>query len=448
MSMDRYALRSRNLRVLIPGVALVLVWAAKVDAQEPQVITLESAIEIALDNNPTVQQSENATRLSMLTVQQQERNLLPQLNLNTGTAVQYATPGVSADPNLSAGLSANLNIGNIYSTVADLRQARINETGSRASLERSRQTVIFNVLSNYLSLIEAQEQLAVQQRNLETVLAQEAQIQAYVDAGRRPISDLYQAQASTASARLSLVQAERSLVLSRMNLIRTLQLDPFEEYEFVVPEMGPLSVTFSSLDLAQMTEQAMTQRPDLKAAEASVASAEQGVRIADATRWPSLSLQLGYSSGSFNSSSAGNFFDQLDRGRRGTLAFNVSVPLLDPTRGVRRERARISLENAEITLESSKLAIATEVRSAYLDLQLAEQQLAVAEAQLEAANLALEMAQQRYDVNVATLVELTQAQTAQVRAASALVNARYGLVFRSRIIDYYLGQLDADGIAG
>ena len=412
--------------------------------QAPEVISLERAIEIALARNASVQQAENAARLSSLTVEQQERQFLPELNMNAGTGFPYDTPNGPQDPTVTAGISASVQIGNVYSTFANLRQARINESASVENLTRSRQTVVFTVMSNYLSLIEAQEQLGVQEQNLRSVEAQEAQIRAYVEAGRRPISDLYQQQASTASARLSVVQAERGLNVARMNLLRTLHLDPFGEYEFVVPELESMSVSFTSQEPDALARQALEQRPDLRASEMSLASAEQGLRIARASRWPNLSLQLGYNSGNFNSAQGGGLFDQFDQGRRGTLSLNVSVPIVDFTHGISRERAQIQLENARIGLESARLAVTNEVRTAYLDLQLSEEQLEVAELQMQAADLALQISQQRYDVGAGTLVELTQAQTSQVRAASALVNARYELIFRSRLMDYYLGNLDAD----
>src|SRR5690606_37132520 len=96
------------------------------------------------------------------------------------------------DPTVTAGLSAGIQIGNLYSTMANLRQARIDEQGSQESLDRSRQSVVFNVMSDYLSLIEAQEQVTVQEQNLAAVQEQERQIQVMVDAGERPIADLYQ----------------------------------------------------------------------------------------------------------------------------------------------------------------------------------------------------------------------------------------------------------------
>ena len=414
--------------------------AEAVAQQAPQVITLEDAIRLALERNPSILQAENSVRNSELNVLQQRRQLLPRLNLTSGTGVPYLTPNAQ-DPSVTAGLSASMQVGNIYSTVANMRQSRINEQVSNENLDRSRQTMIFNVMSSYLSLVESQEQIEVQERNLATVEEQLRQIQVRVDAGARPISDLYQQEASVASARLSAVQTERGVIVATMNLIRLLQLDPDGEYQFVRPELGPLSTDVASLDLTSLSTRAFAQRPDLRASELSLVSAEQSLKIAKASRWPSLSLSVGYNSGSFNTNANGAFLDQWDRGRRGNLSVNVSVPVLDFTHGITRERAQISLENARINLENARQGVAIEVRTAYLDLQLAEEQLVVAEAQMEAAELALSTAEQRYQAGAATLLEQVQAQLAHQRAAITLVNAQYELVFQSRLMAYYLGEL-------
>lgn len=410
--------------------------------QTPQVITLEEAIQLALERNPTIRQSENSVRSSELNVLQQQRQLLPSLSLTSGTGVPYLTPNAQ-DPSVTAGLSASMQVGNIYSTVANMRQARINEDVSNENLNRSRQTIIFNVMSSYLALVESQDQISVQERNLATVEEQLRQVQRRVDVGERPISDLYQQQASVASARLSAVQTERGVIVSTMNLIRLLQLDPNGEYQFVRPELGPLSTSIDSISPETLSSRAFAQRPDLRASQLSVASAEQGLKVARASRWPSLSISLGYNSGSFNTNANGGFVDQWDRGRRGNLSLNLSVPVLNMTYGITKERAEISLENARISLENARQGVAIEVRTAYLDLQLAEEQLVVAQAQMEASELSLRTAEQRYAAGAATLLEQVQAQLAHQRAAITLVNAEYDLVFQSRLMAYYLGELQA-----
>ena len=92
------------------------------------------------------------------------------------------------------------------------------------------------------------------------------------------------------------------------------------------------------------------------------------------------------------------------------------------------------------------------MRRAYLDYQAAKQQLDAAEVQLRAAQLALQTSQQRYNVGAATLLEVTQARATQLQAASALVTARYGLLFQRTLIGYYTGDLNpterVDRLAG
>jgi len=431
----------------------VLLLAASGTAQQPapRVITLDEAIQIGLERNPTLRIAENTAELNSLTVRQERGQFLPNLNLTTQTAQGYGR-SFSQDEGrivnqttntMQGGIQSNLTIFDGMSNLNSLREARLVEQASTREVTRSRQTVVFNVMSNYLALIEQQEQLRVQQENLSAQEAQEEQIQAYVTAGVRPISDLYQQQATTASARLTLVQTQRALELARMALVRTLNLDPLQEYRFEVPALGDTAQA-PAVDLATLTQQALSRRPDLAAAEVRLQAAQQSVRVASATRWPTVSLALGYNS-SFTSLDQAGFTDQLNDRRRGSIGLNFSLPVFDRfTTRLARERAQIQVENARINLEQARQSVAIEVRTAALDLQSAQEQLRQAEAQLRAAQLALETSQQRYNVGAATLVELTQARAAQVRAAGDLVNARYGLVFQARLMEYYQGVLAAE----
>lgn len=86
--------------------------------------------------------------------------------------------------------------------------------------------------------------------------------------------------------------------------------------------------------------------------------------------------------------------------------------------------------------------VALDIRRAYLDRNAAGEQLKAARAQVEAADQAVNATEQRYRVGASTLVEVTQARATQVQAQSALVNARYSLVFQDALMQYYTGDLD------
>jgi outer membrane protein len=187
---------------------------------------------------------------------------------------------------------------------------------------------------------------------------------------------------------------------------------------------------------------AYAQRADLAAESARLDASAQGVKAANAGWWPTVSLSAGYNS-SYSSAAATPFVNQLDQARGGSIAIGVSIPIFDRGQtSVDAQKAKIQQDNAQLALASEKQQVALEVKRAYLDFQSAGEQLTAAEAQQKASDLAVKTTQQRYQAGAGTLVELTQAQAAQVQAASAVVNARYSLVFQQALMSYYTGQLD------
>ena len=435
-------------------IAFTLLFAAApalgAQAAPQQTITFDDAIRIALRQNTALQQANNAAELNSADVRQQRLSFLPDLRFSTSTGQSYGRT-FSEDEgriinettqSLNAGVQSSVTLFNGLANVASLRSAQLAEEAGERNVQREEQTVAFTVASNFLALVQQQEQLRVQRENLAAQQAQEAQIKAYVDAGSRPISDLYQQQATVAAQRSQVVNAERALELAKVDLMQTLQLDPRGNYAFAPPALDTTSRATARFDLDSLLTRALSRRSDLFAQQSLVSAASQEVKAAKGSRWPSLSLSAGYNS-AYNSATELAFSDQLNQRRGGSLSLGVSIPLFDRgSTALATQRAEISEENARLELKDRQQQIGLEVRRAYLDYQAATQQLDAAEAQLRAAQLALESSLQRYNVGAATLLEVTQARAAQLQAASALVTARYGLLFQRTLIGYYVGDLN------
>jgi outer membrane protein len=411
-------------------------------------ITFEQAMQIALDRNITLAQAQNAVASSDASVRGAKMGFLPNLQLSTSGAQTFGrnfsenTGNVLDQTNQSvnAGISSSMTLFNGMQNVATLHEAEKTQTASTLDLARAKQTTVFTVASNYLSIITAQEQLKVQQQNLASLQAQEDQIKKMVDAGARAISDLYTQQASTAAARLAVVNAQHDLELAKVDLIQTLNLDPKVTYDFVAPAVNDTAVATFNLD--SLTARAYAQRSDLSAESARVDASAQGVKAANAGWWPTVSLSAGYNS-SYSSAAGFPFFNQFDQARGGSISIGVSIPIFDRGQtSVAVQRAKVEEDNAKLALDAQKQQVAVDVKRAYLNYQSAAEQLAAAQAQLTASNLAVTTSQQRYQAGAGTLVELTQARAAQVQAASAVVSARYGLVFQQTLMSYYTGELD------
>jgi outer membrane protein len=433
--------------------------AATSIAQQPnaptQTITFNDAIIIALRQNTTLRQANNTAALNSATTRQQRMSFLPDLRFNTSTGQNYGRTFSQDEGRIlnqttqsfSAGVSSSLTLFNGLTNVANLRSAQLTENAGDKSVRRAEQTVAFTVASNFLTLVQQQEQLRVQQENLAAQDAQEKQIKAYVDAGSRPISDLYQQQATGAAARTQVVTAQRALELAKVDIIQALNLDPRGNYAFTPPALDTASTDTATFSLDSLLTRALGHRSDLDAQQALVSAASQGVKAAKGARWPSLSLTAGYNS-AFNSATSLGFYDQLDQRRGGSLSLGFSIPIFDRgSADLSTQRAEINEDNARLDLKDRQQQIGLEVRRAYLDYQAAKQQLDAAEVQLRAAQLALQTSQQRYNVGAATLLEVTQARATQLQAASALVSARYGLLFQRTLIGYYTGDFNPRNVS-
>jgi len=446
--MNAYTSASRWSRVLLAAamVAAPTVGAAQSTAAGAK-IGLQDAIGIALRQSVLVKQSENAVASSATGVSEAKNAFLPTLALNTSSARSVGRAGTSSiasssSQSLNTGLSSSLTVFNGLRNVNDLKQAKLDVTASTSELTRARQTAVYTVASNYLTLATAEGQLSVQKENLSAQEAQEKQIETQVKAGARSISDLYQQQATTASARASVVSAERDVELARIALIQTLQLDPRVSYDFVAPTVGDVSGTVPKYDLDSLLARAFASRTDLAAEQTRVEAALVGTKAAAATRLPTVSINTSYNA-SYNSAAAAALGSQLDQNRGGSVSLAVSLPIFD--RGATSaavQQARIQEDNARLALADQRQTVALDVRRAWLTLESTRQQLTVALAQKKAADLAVSTTQARYQVGTSTLLELTQARSSQLQANVAVVNARNALAFQDALLPFYTGELD------
>jgi outer membrane protein len=238
------------------------------------------------------------------------------------------------------------------------------------------------------------------------------------------------------------VDAQNAYELAKVALMQTLQLDPRGSYDFEAPVVDT-TASAATFDLDSLLTRGLAQRVDLDAEEARVGAAEQNVRAASGTRWPTVSLTASYSS-AVTSAADASLWSQLGQRQGGAVGIGISIPLFDRgAAALASQQASITADNARIALETQQREVALEVRRAYLDHQAAQEKLRAADAQLRAARQALDASQQRYRVGAATLIEVTQARATLVQAENALVGARYGLVFQRTQLAYYVGDLNA-----
>lgn len=431
--------------------------------QAQTTITLQEAIDIALENNYQLMQAENNKQLAESRVFSAKADFLPSLSGNFNGSLNVGRQFIQEDlsfedartKGVGGSLNTNITVFNGFANIANLRQSQAENQSTSEQNQRLRETVIFNTASRYLQVVLNEELLKISQSSLEASMSQLEQIRAQVDVGALPTVDLFNQEATVASDELTVIQRENVLEVSKAQLIRIMQDDSITDIETNVPSVDDLSIAPVNFNLNEMIDAALNNRSDFKAQQLAIESNEQAQIIARANLLPTITASAGISSrwsDQFRVPDPDNpsvrevasFSDQFfDLQRSRNIGFSVSIPIF--SRWNNRTNliaSKIQLKNSVLELQNVRFQISEEVRQAYNDYTSIVKELESSQKSLIAAERAYETEQQRYEIGSTTLIELNLANANYVQAQSERVQAVYNFIFQERLLDYYIGQLN------
>lgn len=483
------------MRRVFRSLLLVLLALAAPLAAAQQVITFDEALRLGLERSPDLRLALVNDAAAANNVQSARADALPLPFVSAsvsptqryGLAFDQTTGQLTSQTSeaLNFGISAQVNLFNGGQNRRALDQARLQRSASTFSLERTRQQVAFDVASRFLQVLLDGEIVRIREENLDAQREQLTQVEALVEGGVRAEADMFGQRATVAQAELALLQAEQAVELSKTRLVEALQLDPFGDYAFVAPSIAPDDLVEEDVSLEVLLRRAYERRADLQAQEQRIAAAQAGIGVARAQRLPSLDFSAnfgtGYSSlqqqivegtgGTVNIpvTTAGGeaivvggepfelpvqtppdlevtpLFTQFSDNRGGSVGLSLSIPIFDRFQTRRQVQvAQIQTDQERIALDRLRQSIATEVRQAVIEYRNAAKQLDVTAVQVDAAQAALNAEQDRFDLGAGTLVALEQARARLVEAQASRAQAIYTFVFRRKLIDLALGDLDLD----
>ena len=291
---------------------------------------------------------------------------------------------------------------NGFANIYSLRQTEQQQLSQKENLQRAEEVIIFQTASAYLRVLLDQELLEIAEENLETSIQQTEQVKVQVEVGSRPAVDLFENEATLASNELTLRRNENTLALSRLALIRQLQIDPLADYEFAKPDIdkSDLSVVYD-LSLKELVNTALKNRSDLISAEANIKALNYNIKSTNSLILPTISANASIGSsynnqitqfvrdetgniidingnpildptnpnGQIPQSEKVKFNDQFfDQNTSKAFSINLSIPIFNRLNSSTSIQAsRIEFKNAELALEDTKLNIIQEVAQAYTD---------------------------------------------------------------------------------
>ncbi len=378
-------------------------------------LTIEEAVELAYELSPVLEAARQDAEAAKGRTEQAQAQLLPQINLNGGYSSVEQLNGTASNTNQSgwtAGLSVDQLLFDFNRTRDELRQRQALEQAAEQSFSAARNDLAFQVRSLYHSLAQAMENVAVSQANLTNREAQLGLAQARLDDGLVNAGDVVRARAAVADAMNSLVASQAQELSARTQLAIVIGVDPRTPFTITPLGVGETGAP----DLTALVAQAVESRPEVLEARERVRAAELGISVAGKGNAPSVSLSAGLSS-----RGTGDPFESSNS----RVGVNVSWPLFDSgfSKGRKREASALRMQ-ALADLTQTQLVVTQEVTNAWVALSAATQQLLAAQVQLANAEEAVRIAQGRYQGQLGTFIEITDAQNTLVAAQRAVAQAR------------------------
>ncbi len=424
---------------------------ATLQAQDVEKISLQDAIDIALENNYQLKQASNNLELVEDQVRGEKADYLPSLSASAsgsksiGRSFNQDIGSIVTQTTNSFGgrIGADLPIFSGFENLHSLKSSQFDKRSSKQDLQRVREDVIFNTASNYLQFILDKKFLEIDRENLAASRKTLEQVRAQVEVGSRPRVDLYNQEATVANNELAVVNSENALESSRLQLIQTLQIDPRKEYEFATPAIDSQTVAAADYDLDELVSTALENRSDLQSEKLNIQSIRHQLRATKGSLYPSLSFSASLSSRYSDGLPIG-FNDQFfDQNIQRSYGLSISIPIFNNlNRRTNVQSQMINYKNAKLSLEDTELQIIQEVNQAYNDYKSYVKQLESSQKALTAAERSYQTQKQRYEVGSGTLIELSDANAQYVEAQASRAQALFRVIFQQKLLEYYIGNMD------
>ncbi len=344
---------------------------------------------------------------------------------------------------VSPGFSLNMPIFNAGRRILDTQSAILDRQAGENGLQRARQQVVFDVSRRYMQVLLDQELLRIAQENLGSQKELLLQIEGFVDAGLRTLSDLYNQQAEVARVTSIVLDAELALANDRWLLGEYLQLEKGK-----VPHLEP--VDFSSkagispeLNLGYWTDQALTARKDLLQAELLENSYKKDFQAVKAMLYPRINGFYNYGTFYTSLDSRAIKSQLLDIYPQNTFGLSLSIPIFNGflTR-VDMARSKMTYQNQILRREALDRKVHQEVVLAYQTYLNAVKKSENSKVRLLAAQEAQKAVAERFRLGLSNFVDLATANQTLVNAEADLAQATYTLYFQEVWVKFALGTLE------
>lgn len=418
--------------------------------------SLEACINYAYANNLQLKQKMEEQEARKVELHTSKHSWLPAVNANMGQSFQFgrstSKSGVIVDQN-AANTTFNINLDmpifDGFKIPNDIAARKLDLQAAIESLNKAKEDLAVNIASYYLQVLYNKELQRVAQLQVDLDREQVNKTEAMVNAGKVPLSQLYDIKAQLARDEVTLTEATNNVQLALLDLAQSLELERNDRsFDVVTPQITDAVAENMSSILPPETifDQAVTFKPQIKEQEYLLESQKRMLKVAQAGYYPKLNFGASYSNGYYHTSMGGEFADtrsfgdQLKQNGQKIVGFSLSIPLFNRFQVRNSVRsARIGINNQQLLLENSKKTLYKEIQQAYYNATAAQEKYTASDKSVASSREAFSYAQARYEAGKSTVFEFNEAKTKYAQSLAEQAQAKFDFIFRAKILDFYRG---------
>ena len=464
-------IRTRLTNQVLPFVACILALfqgfgtAAHADGSALE-LSLEKCITIALENNRSIINAQNALRSTRLSLGTRMSDFDVKISPYAGGGITdgdesfnsglrftkdfYHGMQVSLSPYVSKsedyasslGLSLEIPLFRNFGTLVNTQQIASAEFSVRASeraLVQTQESIILDTVSAFYDIVEQKKNVAMNRVLAENFKQHSLIAQIKTNAGLAQPLDVYRAQIKEKDAEVSLTNSLESLQTAYNNLKSILSVAQNRPIEITdIPVASPET----ALDVNKIKDIAFQNSIEIKSALDSLNERKRAAKIAEHNLLPDLSVFVDYT----RTGADDGFNDDLLRLDEDTWRVYLTSST-DFARTAEKNSYRQSLINvrsAELDLENKKDQLAKDVKNQIDFLEKTRERIAIIEKQINNAMGKLELSRIKFNNGMADNFDMIEAETELHRARLSLLSARINHIIGTYRLRKTIGTLIAN----
>ena len=441
--------RLTGKKMLLTAMALCAFGFAKAQteqtAQNTLTLTLDKALEIALDENPTIKVAAEEIALKKVASKEAWQSLLPEASLNgsldhTIKAAEMKLNDMSfkmgqdGTNTANAGLSINLPL----FAPAVYRAMSMTKTDIELAVEKSRASeldLINQVTKAYYQLMLAQDSYEVLQGSYKLAEDNFNVVNAKYQQGAVSEFDKISAEVQMRSIKPNVISAANAVTLAKLQLKVLMGITA----DVDIKTDDNLTNYESMLFANQLKEEDMSldNNTTMKQFELNMKLLEKNVKSLRTNFIPTLSMSFSYQYQSLYNPNI-NFFDYT-WSNSSSLMFNLSIPLYRASNFTKVKSARIQMRQLDWNRIDTERKLNMQVVSYRNNMTASSEQVVSNKENVMQAEKAVQIAGKRYEVGKGTVLELNSSQVSLTQAQ---------LAYNQSIYDYLTAKADLDQVLG